>query len=110
MLEMRVRNRDERARGARCNQQLERRRFRIDLNVIEARNLSRHGFAQVGDAFGWTVMISAGLDYVARRLGQLRIDRELGLSLDEIPAWWNESSNGSDFRLNSLNCAMHGRK
>ena len=43
-LKMRVRNCDERARRARRNQQLQRRRFRIDLDVIEPRNLLRNSF------------------------------------------------------------------
>ena len=62
ILQMRVRDRDERPSRARRNQQLQRRRFWIDLNVIEARDLLRNGFAQLADAFRGTVMIAARLD------------------------------------------------
>jgi hypothetical protein len=45
VLEMSVRDRDESRRCTRRNQELQRRGIRIDLDVIETRNLLRHGFA-----------------------------------------------------------------
>lgn len=92
-------DRDQGASCTRRNQQLKRRRFWIDLNVVEACDLLRDGFAQVAHTFRRAVVIATRLYELFRSPGQFRIDRQLGLALYEISAWGNESRNGPDFRL-----------
>ena len=62
IFQMRVCDRDQRSGRARRNQQLERRRLWIDLNIIEARDLLRYRIAQLAHAFRGTVVVAARLD------------------------------------------------
>jgi hypothetical protein len=71
---MSVGNRNECRRGTGRNQQLQRCRFRVNLNVIEASNLLRNRLAQLGDTLGRAVMIPTCLDQVTGSLGQRWID------------------------------------
>src|SRR5215204_3694309 len=98
---MSVCDRNQGSGGAGRNKQLERYRFRIDLDVVETCNLVCNSFAQLADTFGGAVMIAACANQSTGRLGQRGINRKLGLSLDQISAWRDEPGNSSDFGLGS---------
>ena len=75
LLQMRVCDRDQCAGRARSNQKLQRARFWIDLDVIEARNLLSNRSTQRAHALGRAVMIAACFDAIAGSLREPGIDR-----------------------------------